>query len=101
MKKKYLATLLFLCVFTIFGTTSAEALSSLGSIADNLLGAASNVEHIVKALCITTGVAMILGSMFQYRKYRKNPIEVPLGKVIMTFIIGAILVIITFIPFQV
>lgn len=83
-----------------YSYASPDEPTGLGLIAKNIFGAAMTVEKLIKTLCITTGVALILGGMFQFKKYRKNPIEVPFSKVVLTFVIGIALLILSFIPFQ-
>jgi len=71
---------------------------SFGDIANSLFGNVLDIRGIVRAVCIIAGSALILGSLFQYKKHRNNPSEVPLSTPIMTFLVGLGLIALSFIP---
>lgn len=71
---------------------------SFGDIASNLFGNVLDIKSIVRAICIITGVALVLGSFFQYKKHRNNPSEVPLSTPIMTLLVGLALIALSFVP---
>lgn len=73
---------------------------SFGDIATSLFGNVMNIRGMVRAICIIAGTALVLGSLFQYKKHRNNPSEVPLSTPIMTLIVGLALIALAFIPFQ-
>lgn len=91
---------------TLFTTISAIASypsqnsTSIGDIGQNLFGAEMTIHDFIQAVCITAGVALILGAMVQFQKYRKNPIATKLSTVIFNIIIGLLLIGLAFIPFQ-
>ncbi|MDR1057174.1 MAG: hypothetical protein LBL17_01165 [Coxiellaceae bacterium] len=73
---------------------------SVGDIAANLFSFTQNMGQMFKTVAITTGVAVILFGMIQYNKYRKNSVETPISKVIMTIVIGLSLMALSFIPMK-
>jgi intracellular multiplication protein IcmD len=74
---------------------------SFGEIASNLFGNVLDIRGIVRAICIITGAALVLGSIFQYKKHRNNPSEVPLSTPIMTLLAGLALIALAFIPLEI
>ena len=80
---------------------AGNANASIGSVAQNIFGTVMGVEHLVKVLCVFVGMILILFSIAQYNKHRKNPIQVTIGSVLVTFFIGVLLVGLVFIPFQI
>lgn len=104
MKIKNIILTLTLILFSpltyAYGYPTTDEPTGLGLIAKNIFGAAMTVEKLIKTLCIATAAALILSAAFQYKKHRKNPVETPLSKVIMSLIIGLALLALSFIPFQ-
>jgi hypothetical protein len=88
-------------LFTIMTADAASYHTSygVGGIANQLFGEAMGIRQIVRVICIVTGTALIFGSVIQYRKHRRNPIETPMGSVFMLLITGAALIALSFIPF--
>lgn len=74
---------------------------SFGNIAESLFGTAMTVRELVKTLCIMTAIALLLSSLFQYRKHRRNPLETTLSSVITNFIVGLALLVLAFVPLQI
>lgn len=74
--------------------------SPLESNVGSLVYVIEEVEKLAKALAIAGGVAMILFSVKKYNKYRMDPITNSLRSVLLLFIIGAALIVISFIPFH-
>lgn len=105
-EKKYLKKLIslsFLC-FVLFGnvgTAIARDESGLGSIAANLFSAEMNLHDIIRAIAITAGVGLILGAVMKYVRYRSNPMEAHLSMVFTNLVIGAVLILLAFIPLPV
>lgn len=77
---------------------SRQSAPSIGNIAGNVFNVAVGVRQIIQAICIITGSSFIIGSLYQYKKYRNNPIEMRLGTVLFTFIIGVAVILLSFIP---
>ena len=73
---------------------------SFGDIANTLFGGALSIKGMVRAICIIAGVALILNSLFQFKKHRNNPSEVPISTPIMTLVVGLGLIALSFIPLQ-
>ena len=76
---------------------SAEP-TGFGGIAMNLFQAEMNLHGILKAICITAGVGLLLGAVMRYKKHRKNPYEATLSSVITNLVIGSLLILLAFIP---
>lgn len=87
----------FLCFFLVTNVLAASY-ETIGEASSNLLGVAFGVKMIVRAMFIIAGTAFIMGSIYQYRKYRVNSIEHRLSTVIVLFILGVALMILAFIP---
>ena len=73
---------------------------SFGDIANGLFGDVLDIRGIIRAVCIIAGIALILGSIHQYKKHRNNPIEVPLGTPIIGLLAGLGLIALSFVPLQ-
>jgi len=74
---------------------------SIGDVAGNLFGVLMNVRQMIQVLCITVGSVLIFFSGVQYRRHCKNPVQITMGTVFMTFLIGAVLIGMSFVPFQI
>jgi hypothetical protein len=72
--------------------------ASLGDVASNLFVSVQGIKSIMDVLCYMTGGGLLLGSVFRFIKYRKNPIEAPLSSVFVLFVTGLIIVLLPFIP---
>ncbi len=70
----------------------------VGSVAENLSSFGKDLGKFFKTAAAMSGIAIIIFSFIQYGKYRKNPIEMPVSKVIMTFIIGLSLIALSLVP---
>jgi uncharacterized membrane protein len=71
-----------------------------GIVAENVFSGIMTIKSIVRNVCIIVGAFLILSSFFQYRKYRRNPSEMPVSRPITTLIVGIVLIAVTFIPIQ-
>ena len=98
-KKIILFSILFTTISAIASYPSQSS-TSIGDIGQNLFGAEMTIHDFVQAICITAGVALILGAIVQFQKYRRNPIATKLSTVIFNIIIGLLLIGLAFIPFQ-
>ena len=78
----------------------AEENTDAGILAANIFSGVMNINDIIKNVCIIVGAFLILSSFFQYKKYRRNSSEMPIGRPITTLIVGLILIALTFIPIQ-
>ena len=72
--------------------------ASLGDVASNLFVSVQSIKSIMDVLCYMTGGGLLLGSVFRFVKYRKNPIEAPLSSVIVLFLTGVVVLMLTLIP---
>jgi len=66
--------------------------SSLGGLAQNILGPFSAMGKIMMAVCIVGGVGFILGSVVQYKAHRENPTQVRISTPLLLLILGIALV---------
>lgn len=82
-----------------FSVMASEA-SDAGVIASGVFSGIMTIKEIAVNACYIVGAFLILSSLFQYKKYRRNPSEMPIGRPITTFIVGIIIIAITFIPIQ-
>jgi len=100
MANKKLLFPILLITNTIFAYTRPQNNFSIGDISQNLFGAEMNIHDFIQIVCIVSGIALILGGLLKFKKYRRNPVEARLSSVIFDFIIGLILIGLAFIPFQ-
>ncbi|MCL5260106.1 MAG: hypothetical protein M1561_00265 [Gammaproteobacteria bacterium] len=73
---------------------------SFGDIASRLFGSEMDVRLLIRVLCIMTGIALILSSIIQYGKHRRNPVETTLGAVFTSLLVGLALIALSFVPLQ-
>lgn len=97
--KKNLTTLI-VTFLSFFVMQYAFAEETIGTISGNLFDVALGVKAIVRAMFIIAGVALMLGGIFQYNKYKKNPVETRLSTAIVIFFLGVLVLVIAFIPMQ-
>ena len=100
MKIKILLFSMFATAGNALGASSSSAKASLGDVSSNLFNAEMGVHDFIQAVCITAGIAVILGSFFQFKKYRDNPVATRLSTVVFNFFIGLVLIALAFVPFQ-
>lgn len=91
---------LLVAISTAFGYTAPQDSTSIGDIGQNLFGAEMEIHDFIQAVCVTSGIALILGALLQLKKHRQNPIETRLSTVIFNLVIGLLLIALAFIPFQ-
>ncbi len=90
-------TFLAIAYFLVFLPVVALAKTgSLGDSADSLLNMTAMVTKLMHIACYIIGVALILGSVAQYKNHRQNPKLVPLGTPITLLILGVIAVLIPY-----
>lgn len=99
-KKLIFFSTLFTSASALASNYSPPGSLSVGDIGQNLFGAEMTIHDFIQAVCITAGVALILGAMVQFQKYRRNPIATKLSTVIFNIVIGLLLIGLAFIPFQ-
>jgi hypothetical protein len=90
----------FILYFTSFFSACALANPprSIGAVSSSLTEVAFGVHGIVQAMFLIASFAMIMGAVYQYRKYRINSIENRFSTVIMLIIFGIMFLILAFIP---
>lgn len=72
--------------------------SSFGEVAQNLYEPVSFVIRLLRAVSVLAGSGLMLGSIFKYIEYRRNPVQVRLSMVIFMLIFGIALIILGFVP---
>lgn len=96
-KKSSSLFIFFTILCPAFATTDEK---TAGDLAQNILTGALSVESIIYDICIITGIFLVISSFFQYRRFRRNPSEMPIGRPITTLVVGLVLIALTFIPMQ-
>lgn len=71
---------------------------SMGDAAHNLLGPIGAIISMVRAICIITGLGLVLGSMVKYSDHRNNRQQTTLTTVLVMIVAGALLITLAFIP---
>ncbi len=66
---------------------------SLGDLSDKLLLPMSLLTGALYNMSLAIGIALLFGSLIQYKNYRNNPSQVPLSRPITLLIFGVILVV--------
>lgn len=67
---------------------------SLGDVADNLYEPVAVVNMMIEWACYVVGIALMIGSILQYRIHRQNPKLTPLFTPILMLLIGIVIVLI-------
>lgn len=70
----------------------AGAGHAAGSLGDNVMELAANVNSLVSGVCFVIGIGLLGGAAIQYKQHRRNRLMTPISKPIFMFILGAILV---------
>lgn len=70
--------------------------SSIGEIADNLLGPTSLVTKLVEVACIIIGLTFLFIAFAQYKIHRQNPKLVPLMTPVLLVVLGFIALLIPY-----
>ena len=91
---------LLLCGMLLPLSSIASDANDAGIIAANTFSTIMTIKEIAVNACYIVGAFLILSSFFQYKKYRRNPSEMPIGRPITTLIIGILVIAVTFIPVQ-
>jgi len=71
---------------------------SLGHVANNLLGPVGAIISMVRAICIITGLGLLMGSMVKYSDHRNNRQQTTLTTIFVMVVAGASLITLAFIP---
>lgn len=75
----------------------ASELTSLGTVALNMVEPINIVADFIGTACMITGITMIFGAFLKYLQYRVNPLVAPISTIIMLFIFGVVLLCLPFI----
>jgi hypothetical protein len=85
---------LFLMTYLFFmqkGNADQTALN-LGHVAQNFLEPAGMFVSLGYKLCYLIGGALLIGTAFQYKMYRNNPMQVRLGQVLFLLFFGLVMI---------
>jgi hypothetical protein len=85
----------FLMVFLMTSVATAEPVS-LGSISENITEPIEIVSGFVSVGCLIVGFSCFFAAIVKYCEYRRNPLAVPVSKVIWLIIIGILLLLLPF-----
>jgi hypothetical protein len=88
MKKNILFILLMASI-----NAYAQIPGSLGDLSDKLLLPMSLLTGALYNMSLAIGIALLFGSLIQYKNYRNNPSQVPLSRPITLLVFGVILVV--------
>ncbi len=77
-------------ISTAYATTGSS--SSIGGIADNLLGPAAGLTKVMFGICFVLGVGLVVGGIVQYKYHRENPQQVRLSTPLLMWFLGLILI---------
>ena len=97
-KIKYFKQLLLVFLFVSLPVLADP--ESIGDVAGSLFEGGVIISKIIHAICITAGIALIFGSLLQYKKHRNNPSEVTFSSVVLTLLAGLALLAVAFIPMR-
>lgn len=78
----------------------AKKNSSIADFAEGLFNFGEGLGQLVKTTAVIVGVVIILFSILQYGKHRRNPDETTISSVLMTFFVGLGLIGLAFIPMK-
>jgi hypothetical protein len=70
---------------------------TMSSISTSVLSVADMVVNLIFGLCYTVGIIFGFMTLIFFRRYRQNPVETTLSKVIWIFFIGVIIFLLPFI----
>ncbi|MDQ8039497.1 MAG: hypothetical protein REH83_03725 [Rickettsiella sp.] len=77
----------------IFASTNAYAISdSLGDLSDKLMAPLSVLTSALYNMSLAIGVALLFGSLIQYKNYKNNPSQVPISRFVTLLIFGLVLI---------
>ena len=73
---------------------AASSFYSLGGVASHMTDPLEGMRHVFNVASILLGVFLLLAAFNRYMRHRQNPIESPLGTVILWAVLGILLIII-------
>ena len=74
----------------------AKPITGIGEVAGELLGPTNVIADFFSDGSIILGVVSLFGAFVRYMQHRVNPLAVPIGSVIMVFLLGILLVCLPF-----
>lgn len=95
--QRYIGIICF-TLFCMDYACGAQTQQSVGQIAENLTGPVDAIISLVRAICVISGLGLVMGSLVKFSDHRKNPQEITLGMVFMIFLAGMSLLAVAFIP---
>lgn len=71
---------------------------AFAGLTSNLIGFTWFIHVFLKKLCTLTGAAMLVGSLFQYRNHRMNPMNIRMSQVFTLLFLGLALMGLGYLP---
>lgn len=65
---------------------------TLGGMADDAMGPISILRHLFNAASVVVGLFFLMSAWLRYLRHRKNPMESPLGTVLVFAVLGLALI---------
>ncbi|GAB4392394.1 MAG: hypothetical protein Tsb005_06210 [Gammaproteobacteria bacterium] len=93
MFRRKLSWLILLLLAYIPSAWASGPIPNLGDVSNNILEPGHYLVQAIYNICIAIGVALILGGLMRYRRYRQNPMEAPLSQVLALLFFGITLVV--------
>jgi hypothetical protein len=94
---RYFKIILLMMLVTPVCYASSPVAPSLGDISKNMYDVLSLFAGLLYNVCYVIGAAFIGGSLIQYKGYRDNPMQVPLNRPILLFLLGLVFIALPFI----
>ncbi|MCD6048315.1 MAG: hypothetical protein K0S08_1962 [Gammaproteobacteria bacterium] len=91
MKEKFVFVLKMLTMLACFCPLIALAQANTESPYLDTMSMFSTISAIIFALCHIAGIIFIFMSIVYYRRYRQNPNETPLGRVLWVLVLGILI----------
>lgn len=66
--------------------------SAQTDISGTLLSIFSSVNSVFSSVAIIIGIGLLAGAFIQYKEHKRNPLQVPISRPIVVFILGVVLI---------
>ncbi|MFN3233948.1 MAG: hypothetical protein ACE365_00855 [Gammaproteobacteria bacterium] len=97
MFKKFQSTVkrLVLCMSVVIATNAFA--QQYGTVTGNVLNMAKTLSGFINTVFFILGAGFLMMAFVQYNQHRKNPIQVPISRVIVLVLLGLVFLLITLI----
>ena len=75
-----------------------SSLTSQGQLFNSMAEIYSYLYSVIRSVCIMSGVFLLVGGVYYYSQYRKDPVYMPFTKVLTMFVCSACAIGLAFIP---